>query len=82
MKCKGSDELYVHYLANEVENPLSLSRTSKEHELFYPIEDWFDQWLFILDNLDLENNQMEDFVELCNNIQCIKKDLSVCCSNS
>lgn len=70
MKCDG--ELYINQLTNEMDTPLSL-RGHRDHRFIFKIDEWFDQWLYILDSHELVNNQLEDYAELCKGVQCIKK---------
>lgn len=68
--------MYLRMLTNEMNTPLSLKAYPK-HNFIFEIESWFDQWLEILDEHELVNNQLEDYIDLCEGVQCIKKDLSV-----
>lgn len=76
LKCDG--ELYINQLTNEMGTPLSLSGPH-DYRFIFKIDEWFDQWLYILDSHELVNNQLEDYAELCKGVQCIKKYHS--CSN-
>ena len=69
--------MYISMLTNEMATPLSLSSYDSEFNRVYSISEWFDQWLIILDDHELVNNQLEDFAELCGGVECIKKDFSV-----
>lgn len=70
--------MYLSMLTNEMATPLSLNTYSDEYNRVYSITEWFDQWLEILDDHELVNNQLEDYVDICGGVECIKKDLRVC----
>ena len=74
LKCEG--KYYIQQITNDMRTSLSLP-VYKEY-FIYDIDTWFDQWLLILDEHELENNQLEDFLDLCDDIECIKKDFIVC----
>ena len=74
LKCEG--KYYIQQITNDMKTSLALP-VYKEY-FIYDIDAWFDQWLYILDEHELENNQLEDFLDLCDDIQCIKKDFIVC----
>ena len=74
LKCEG--KYYIQQITNDMRTSLSLP-VYKEY-FIYDIDAWFDQWLLILDEHELENNQLEDFLDLCDDIECIKKDFIVC----
>ena len=74
LKCEG--KYYIQQITNDMRTSLSLP-VYKEY-FIYDIDASFDQWLLILDEHELENNQLEDFLDLCDDIECIKKDFIVC----